>query len=257
MVALELGNPNKIKGFGLGHPSYSLPSSGKGAVLLGISAMAGDWIKIEVVTPDKPEVDNMAEYLEVTPEHVLGCLIRLWIWADQQSINGHGLRVTRKTINRVSNLDRFANALEKVGWLCGNEGEFDLPNFERHNGDTAKSRGLAQKRQARHRTNKRHASVTFIPSPEYISSLLSSSLSKYKEIDTPEFKTKLQEWLQYRDDHPKRLTPYTEQGIKSVLTRLSKMDPGSGTYRFAFSCRYFSLSISNLSIFEKWYVRIT
>ena len=61
--------------------------------------MAGDWIKIEHATPDKPEVHKMAEILNTDPNAILGALVRLWIWADQQSIDGNALSVTEVTIN--------------------------------------------------------------------------------------------------------------------------------------------------------------
>jgi hypothetical protein len=122
--------------------------------------MAGDWIKMEHVTPDKPEVFRMALDLGVTPEHVLGCLVRLWIWADQQSINGNALTVTCVTLDRITCNAGFANALKNVGWLIGNDMDFTLPNFDRHNGETAKTRANTQKRVAKHRNANTVTGVT-------------------------------------------------------------------------------------------------
>lgn len=51
--------------------------------------MAYEWIKIEVVTPDKPEIYQLAEILAIDPDAVLGKLIRIWAWADQQTIDGN------------------------------------------------------------------------------------------------------------------------------------------------------------------------
>ena len=56
--------------------------------------MAGDWIKIEHVTPDKPEVWEMAELLGIDADSVAGKLLRIWIWADQQTISGNARSVT-------------------------------------------------------------------------------------------------------------------------------------------------------------------
>jgi hypothetical protein len=122
--------------------------------------MAGDWIKMEHVTPDKPEVFRMALDLGITPEHVLGCLVRLWIWADQQSINGNALTVTCVTLDRITCNAGFANALKNVGWLIGNDMDFTLPNFDRHNGETAKTRANTQKRVAKHRNANTVTGVT-------------------------------------------------------------------------------------------------
>ena len=109
--------------------------------------MAGDWIKIEHVTPDKPEVYRMARVLGITAEEVVGRLLRIWIWADQQSQNGHAVGVTKKDINDISRRDKFAEAMCEVGWLVGDDGELTFPNFERHNSETSKLRALATKRK--------------------------------------------------------------------------------------------------------------
>lgn len=128
--------------------------------------MAGDWIKLQHVTPDKPEVFRMAIELGVTPEHVLGCLCRLWIWADQQTIDGHGVCVTGVTLNRITCHGGFSDALKNVGWLSGDELNFTLPNFERHNGETAKTRALATKRKEKQRHANTVTGVTQKASPE-------------------------------------------------------------------------------------------
>jgi uncharacterized phage protein (TIGR02220 family) len=113
--------------------------------------MAGDWIKVEAVTPDKPEVDEMAEILGVSSAEVLGRLVRVWIWADQQSIDGNAVRVTSVTLSKRSGMDNFAEAMRKVGWLGGTDMALTFPNFDRHNGETAKKRALTAKRVKRFR----------------------------------------------------------------------------------------------------------
>ena len=40
--------------------------------------MSGDWIKIEVCLPDKPEIWAMSESLNIDPDAVTGKLIRVW-----------------------------------------------------------------------------------------------------------------------------------------------------------------------------------
>lgn len=59
--------------------------------------MAGDWIKFETTTPDKPEVDRIATVLDVDPDAVVGKLIRFWIWADQQALDGNAVSVTKNS----------------------------------------------------------------------------------------------------------------------------------------------------------------
>ncbi|HDV0969774.1 TPA: hypothetical protein RHZ68_000076 [Escherichia coli] len=39
--------------------------------------MASSWIKVEVITPDKPEIFQIAEILGIDPDAVLGKLVRI------------------------------------------------------------------------------------------------------------------------------------------------------------------------------------
>jgi hypothetical protein len=118
--------------------------------------MAGDWIKIEHVTPDKPEVIAISDILKIDQDAVFGKLCRIWIWMDEQSVNGHALSVTENWIDRETRVTGFAEAMRTVGWLGTKNGSLFLPNFDRHNGESAKKRSLDAKRQSR----KRHADVT-------------------------------------------------------------------------------------------------
>ena len=113
--------------------------------------MAGDWIKLEIATPDKPEIDQISDYLGIDHDAVLGKLVRLWIWADQQSVDGNALSVTKKMIGRITFNADFADALISCGWLSGEDGRFTIPNFERHNGKSAKSRALTNRRVSKSR----------------------------------------------------------------------------------------------------------
>jgi len=124
--------------------------------------MAGDWITVEDTTPDKPEVYRMAALLSMPPEQVVGHLVRIWVWADQQSLDGNAISVTEMTLDHIAQVTGFSKAMREVGWLNGSNGSMSLPNFDRHNGKTAKSRALTRKRVQRFRND---ASVT-LPLPE-------------------------------------------------------------------------------------------
>ena len=115
--------------------------------------MAGDWIKVESTTPDKPEVLMISEYLDISPETVLGHLIRFWIWVDYQQQNCNGLSVTKKSIDRITRMQNFADAMINCGWLIENNGNLSIPNFDFHNGNTAKTRATTYKRVKKHRND--------------------------------------------------------------------------------------------------------
>src|SRR5690606_16747633 len=123
--------------------------------------MAGDWIKIQVSLPDKPEVWQMAGALGIHADEVVGKLIRVWAWFDTHTENGHASCVTYPLLDRVSGVTGFAEAMALVGRLDGKGTDTYLPNFDRHNGKTAKNRALATDRKASERSrSERDESVT-------------------------------------------------------------------------------------------------
>lgn len=132
--------------------------------------MAGDWIKLEAITLEKPEIFALAEELNCTHATAFMACVRFWIWADRQSRNGHAINVTFVTLDSVASIAGFSAAMVKVGWLVVENGKVSLPNFERHNGNTAKKRALAQNRKANQRSRNSHAighaSVTHSAGPE-------------------------------------------------------------------------------------------
>lgn len=109
--------------------------------------MADFWVKIEKSTPDKPEIFEIAELLNLDPDAVMGKLVRVWCWLDSNSENGHIKSVTPVLINRLTNCDGFADAMRTVGWLDENE----IPNFDRHLGENAKKRAKDAERKRKSR----------------------------------------------------------------------------------------------------------
>ncbi|ERK10880.1 hypothetical protein L580_0739 [Serratia fonticola AU-P3(3)] len=120
--------------------------------------MVYEWIKVAVVTPDKPEVYQLAEILAIDPDTVLGKLVRVWAWADRQSIddnqNGTRVGVTKSAIDRIGFLPGLADALIKVGWLKWERTVLIFPNFDRHNGKLSKKRLLTRQRVTQYREKK-------------------------------------------------------------------------------------------------------
>lgn len=115
--------------------------------------MAGDWIKMRVSLATDPAVIGIAARLDCTEFEVVGMLHHLWSWADIQSRDGHATGVTEKWIDRYVQRDKFAQAMQLVGWLVITEDGVEFPNFDRHNGETAKTRALASNRQKKRRAN--------------------------------------------------------------------------------------------------------
>jgi hypothetical protein len=79
------------------------------------------WIKFDLATIDKPEVLEMADLLGTSSDDVVGKLLRVWGWFDQQSRDGNAGSVTgnvlKRFIDRLVGSQGFASCMEKVGWL--------------------------------------------------------------------------------------------------------------------------------------------
>jgi len=114
--------------------------------------MAGDWIKFELATPDKPEVWAIAAALGIDPDAVVGKLLRVWGWFDQQTENGNAPSVSKMLLDRLVGVTGFCNAVIDAEWMIDDGRELSLPHFDRHNGKTAKNRALTAKRVAEYKT---------------------------------------------------------------------------------------------------------
>jgi hypothetical protein len=117
--------------------------------------MAGDWIKFEIATPDKPEVWVIASEHELDPDAVVGKLLRLWVWFDQHTEDGNAASVTKSLLDRLVGVSGFCDSVIRAGWMAESSGVVSLPNFGRHNGKTAKNRALTAKRVAIHKAASR------------------------------------------------------------------------------------------------------
>lgn len=95
----------------------------------------------------------MAQILEIDPDAVVGKLLRVWAWFDEQTENGNASSVTKALLDRKVGVTGFVTAMLQVGWLIETEHGLSVPNFDRHNGHTAKKRVLTAKRVAESRAN--------------------------------------------------------------------------------------------------------
>jgi hypothetical protein len=128
--------------------------------------MRRPWIKIEVSTPDKPEICALAKKLRLDADSVMGKLVRLWSWAELSNANPNDLNVTKEFIDRVCGRKGFAEALMQVGWLQEDGENLFFPHFSRHNGNASKVRGLTARRVELHRHRKGKSNVTIEPKPQ-------------------------------------------------------------------------------------------
>lgn len=116
--------------------------------------MAGDWIKVEIGLPDKPEVHYIAGACNLDPDAVVGKLIRVWQWFDKHTVDGNAHGVTFLLVDRLVGVTGFAEAMQFAGWLEQRDMVLNMPKFDRHTSKSAKNRALTAKRQADFRNAK-------------------------------------------------------------------------------------------------------
>jgi len=107
------------------------------------------WIKLETHTFDKVEVFSMAQELGIDPDSVVGKCCRVWAWFDANTTDGITKSVTTALLDRYCGITGFSQAMVNVGWMVIEDGDLLLPNYDRHNSQTAKDRALNAKRVAK------------------------------------------------------------------------------------------------------------
>lgn len=122
--------------------------------------MAGDWLKMEVALPEKPEVWQIAGMTGIDPDAVVGKLLKVWRWFDAHTEEGNAVGVTYALVDHVTSVTGFGEAMALCGWLFQDGSTLRCPNFDRHNGKTAKDRALTAKRVAKSKVKSNGASVT-------------------------------------------------------------------------------------------------
>ena len=104
--------------------------------------MAGDWIKVRIDLVDDPDVFILSDLLSIESPTVVGHLVAFWSWLDRHTADGKEIKLSESMIDRRVGLPGFASSLRQIGWLSGENMALELPNYDRHNGSSAKARAL-------------------------------------------------------------------------------------------------------------------
>lgn len=200
--------------------------------------MAGAWLKVEHETPDKPEVMQIAAKLNITADEAFGICFRMWRWFDQHTQDGNARGVTFALLDRYLGVTGFAQVALQVGWLQHfQDGEISglrQPNFDYHNGESAKKRGLTAKRARDYRTKhgakkpsrKRNAksNATDVTRSSLLFSLLLScslecGIPVPKSLCTEKFREAWNKWVKHREEIKAPLKPTQ---VEAQLQRLAE-----------------------------------
>ena len=113
--------------------------------------MAGDWIKMRHDLGSDPAVIRIRRATGLDADTVVGKLHRLWSWADTHTGDGFAAGLDAPWVDEYAGAAGFAAAMQDAGWLEVSDAGVLFVNFDRHNGQPAKSRALAKTRMMRFR----------------------------------------------------------------------------------------------------------
>lgn len=102
--------------------------------------MAGDWIKFRTNLSRDPAVVGISSRIKRDILHTLGALSCVWGVFDEQTTDGILQGYTPEHMDMVIGSAGFSDAMISVGWLIHDERGLVMPNFDRHNGQSAKTR---------------------------------------------------------------------------------------------------------------------
>jgi hypothetical protein len=114
--------------------------------------MAGDWIKMRANLQTHPKVARIASALQADRLRVVGGLHAVWCLFDEHSVDGQLCGYTPSGVDDLIGWRGFTDLLIAVGWLDsdGNDG-LSLPEFDTHNGASAKRRAQENDRKRQER----------------------------------------------------------------------------------------------------------
>lgn len=110
--------------------------------------MAGDWIKVRTDLQSHPKIVRILSATGSDKFRVIGGLHAVWSVFDAHSTDGTLRGYTPDLLDHVIGWNGFSRAMEAVGWLLFDGLEtLALPEFDAHNGQSAKRRAEDQKRK--------------------------------------------------------------------------------------------------------------
>ena len=120
--------------------------------------MAGDWIKLENATPEKPEMIILGRLLGVPREFQLEValvnFIRVFRWADANVSDGIVPHLSPEDVDSVSGARPGTCAAllnPSIGWLFLENGAICFKDWDKHNGASAKTRCKEMDKKRRQR----------------------------------------------------------------------------------------------------------
>jgi hypothetical protein len=197
--------------------------------------MAGDWIKMRTALGADRATMVICDLTGLDEFAVVGRLHAIWVWAGEHTVTGDVTGVTLKTVDRVTRLEGFGEAMKASGWLeVLPDGGLRFPRWKRHNSKAAKERALAAARSAKARQKKRDAKrdvdrdatvTNHATREEKEKRRIEKEKSKENPLPPlPELlepiRSALEDWLAYKRE---RGESYKPQGLKAFVSRVESI----------------------------------
>lgn len=109
--------------------------------------MAGDWIKMGKDLLTHPKVVRMSSALRADKLRTVGGLFAVWCLFDTHSVDGQLSGYSAATIDDEIRFPGFCAAMAQVGWISFDGEGAVLPDFDEHNGQSAKRRAQETERK--------------------------------------------------------------------------------------------------------------
>jgi len=192
------------------------------------------WIKMRVSLVDDPAVIAMARHLGASAYEVVGLLHSVWSWANLHTEDGVARGVTPDWLDQKFDREGLSEAMMQVGWLLEDDSGIVIPNFDRHNGHSAKARAQATERKRTSRI-KRDKSVTREEKRTEEKKPKSKKAEAWRSVlaeaefsalrDSQAFTATLDTLRQYRSE--RGLAAYKAMGYRSLFRKVVENGPAS------------------------------
>lgn len=199
------------------------------------------WIKMRTDLRDHPKVVRMASALKADRLRIIGGLWAVWGTFDTHSVDGALEGYTLSSLDEGIGWKGFSAAMAAVRWLNEIEAGLEIPEFDEHNGASAKRRATDAKRKKDGREEDKTYGGSWTQEGQMSASDADKTQTRVREekekkkptvskgAKAPTFDAatiELPEWLEPEDwhrwvtDRAARKKAITEEGAKSQLRKL-------------------------------------
>jgi len=188
--------------------------------------MAGDWIKMRTDLFTHPKVVRISSALKADRLRTVGGLMSVWCLFDAHSVDGQLEGYSCETLDEMVGWSGFSAAMKSVGWLDETAEGLVLPDFEAHNGQSAKRRAQDADRKREGRLSASDADKKRTREEKRREEKKEEKKQTKSDAPPPAVLPDwlpLDSWQGYLDMRAKKRKPPTPHAVDLLLRQLSKM----------------------------------